>query len=258
MYKLLGALLGFFAGGFIGALVGFFIGSIIDRSVQLGVGAINPLSTKHRQNVFLKTVFTLMGKLAKADGHISQDEINHVEKLITRLGLKSENRQQAIDYFKTGSRPNYDMGPLLAEFLVVCGQTRNLKQVLISYLVGMALSDGVIDGDEEKQLRHIALKLGFNAIEFDQLIRMIKGQDHFSQSHTTSASTIDDAYAALGVTAADSDQTIKQAYRSLISKYHPDKLIGQGLPEDMIKEATERSQEIQAAHDMIKKYRKAS
>ena len=40
-----------------------------------------------------------------------------------------------------------------------------------------------------------------------------------------------------------------------MSQNHPDKLMGQGLPEDMIKVATERSQEIQAAYDYLKKHR---
>jgi DnaJ like chaperone protein len=41
-----------------------------------------------------------------------------------------------------------------------------------------------------------------------------------------------------------------------MSQYHPDKLSGQGVPDEMIKVATERSQEIQAAYDIIKKARK--
>ena len=40
-----------------------------------------------------------------------------------------------------------------------------------------------------------------------------------------------------------------------MSEHHPDKLIAKGVPEDMIRLATERSQEIQAAYDMIKRTR---
>ena len=40
-----------------------------------------------------------------------------------------------------------------------------------------------------------------------------------------------------------------------MSQYHPDKLMGQGVPDDMIQAATERSQEIQRAYEVIKKSR---
>jgi DnaJ like chaperone protein len=40
-----------------------------------------------------------------------------------------------------------------------------------------------------------------------------------------------------------------------MSENHPDKLMARGVPEDMIKIATERSQEIQAAYEMIKRTR---
>jgi len=52
-----------------------------------------------------------------------------------------------------------------------------------------------------------------------------------------------------------SDRELKQAYRRRISENHPDKLIARGVPEAMIKVATERSQEIQAAYEMIRKTR---
>ena len=40
-----------------------------------------------------------------------------------------------------------------------------------------------------------------------------------------------------------------------MSQHHPDKLMGQGLPEDMIKVATERAKEIKLAYDLIKESR---
>ena len=44
--------------------------------------------------------------------------------------------------------------------------------------------------------------------------------------------------------------------RSLMSEHHPDKLIAQGVPEDMVRLGTEKSQEIQAAYELIRKQRK--
>jgi DnaJ like chaperone protein len=71
----------------------------------------------------------------------------------------------------------------------------------------------------------------------------------------TTEAALDDAYKALGVSKDSSDAEIKRAYRKLMSQYHPDKLIGQGMPEDMIAMATEQAKDIQLAYDLIKKQR---
>ena len=104
-------------------------------------------------------------------------------------------------------------------------------------------------------LNNFALHLGYDQRAFRQLLEMVLNQSHFAGGQATSATALDDAYKALGVTKESSDQEIKRAYRKLMSQYHPDKLMGQGLPEDMIKVATAQAQEIQAAYDLIKKSR---
>ncbi len=44
---------------------------------------------------------------------------------------------------------------------------------------------------------------------------------------------------------------MKRAYRRLISRNHPDKLIAQGLPEEMIKIANDKTQKITKAYEQI-------
>ena len=104
MFKFIGVIEGYFFFGFFGALLGLFVGSSIDRMRAYGSGGMNPLQNALRQAVFLETVFISMGKLAKADGHVSQDEIDHVEKFMQKLGMTAEHRQQAIAWFKRGHR----------------------------------------------------------------------------------------------------------------------------------------------------------
>ena len=65
-----------------------------------------------------------------------------------------------------------------------------------------------------------------------------------------------EAYEALGVSEDASDVEIKKAYRRLMNQHHPDKLVSKGLPEEMIKLATEKTQEIKSAYETIKKARK--
>jgi DnaJ like chaperone protein len=255
LFKIIAALLGFYYFGFFGALTAFFIGSFIDRSLTYGIGGVNPLSRTHRESVFLGTVFTLMGKIAKADGRVSEEEISHVEQMFNKLGMTAAHRQQAIALFKKGADTDFDIRPTLNEFMAVCGHTANLRQMLLVYLIVMAFADGRLDPAEESLLRDIAQYLGYSQDMFQQLMAMVTNQTHFAGGKSSAASDLGDAYKALGVRKESSDQEVKRAYRKLMSQYHPDKLMGQGMPEDMIAMATAQAQEVQIAYDMIKKSR---
>ena len=264
----------FFNHSFFAGFVGFFIGAFAAFKLSGGlvgqlsgfgnVGGITGIKTK-RQSLFFKTAFTLMGKIAKADGRVSEQEVQHVEKFMTQLNMSPAHRKQAIDHFKAGSKADFDIEPLIAEFNTATVQSPNLKQMLMVYLARVALADGQLHQDEASLMQDIAQQLGYSPQAFAQLMAMLQGQDQFAgggyqggaggMGGYTSAGAIESAYQALGVTKDNSDAEIKKAYRRLIREYHPDKLMDQGLPEAMIKEATERSQEIQAAYDFIKKSR---
>jgi DnaJ like chaperone protein len=50
-----------------------------------------------------------------------------------------------------------------------------------------------------------------------------------------------------------SKEEVKKAYRKLMNEYHPDKLASKGLPESMMRAATEKAQEIGQAYELILK-----
>ena len=256
MLRLIAALIGFHYYGILGAFLGFFLASIVTRVNAYGIGGVNPLSSGNRQTVFLETVFILMGKLAKVDGHISKDEVAYVEQFMQKLGMSAEHRQQAIALFQRGAAQGFEYEPTVKQFMAVCGHTHSLKQMLLVYLIVMAVSDGHIDTAEEHLLADIARQLGYDQAAFQRVLEMVLNQSHFASGQASSATALEDAYKALGVNKDSSDQEVKRAYRKLISQYHPDKLIGQGLPEDMIAVATEQAKEVQLAYDLIAKSRR--
>ena len=269
--RIIGVWLGFVTLGFFGAILGYLVGGMFDRGLMgnltaggwsSGFGGPSADERAHIEGVFIKTVFSLMGYLAKADGRVSEEEVAHTEAFMDQLGLIPERRRDAIALFQAGAAADYSPNSTLHEFQAVCGAHRNLRQMVMVYLVGVALADGNLDPAELERLRDISAQLGYSAAAFEQLMRMIQAQDHFSHQQYTggqgsSASDLSAAYEALGVAKEATDKELKRAYRKLMSEYHPDKLIGQGLPEDMIKVATERSQEVQSAYDLISRARKA-
>lgn len=264
--KIIGAAIGAWLLNVPGFFLGLMAGHFYDSLQRLSRGHFTHLSADQRaaiQRSYFETSFKLLGYLAKADGHVSEAEVSHTEQLMSRMGLDTEQRKQAIAFFKLGSTPEFSVGDTLSSFNEICGRQPRLKQTLISYLITLAMADGTVDADEKKALLEISSGLGIPAFVFEQLLGMIQAQASFQQQQysqggggQSQAGNLDKAYQALGVEASATDVEIKKAYRKLISENHPDKLIGQGMPEEMIKLATERSQEISAAYETIQNERK--
>lgn len=236
-------------GALIFAALGFFF---YDRKRNPSV-KITSEQLQESQALFFKTVFNLLGHIAKADGHISEDEVKLTEAYMDKMGLTPEYKREAIRLFKEGASSDFSLQACLTAYRDLGIRSPNLSQMLLVYLTNLAMVDGVLHNREVEILRQVAESVGFSRTTFEQLLKMIGAQNSFAKDQQNNDLAL--AYEALGVTADASDADIKKTYRKLMSQYHPDKLMGQGFPEEMIKSATERSQEIQAAYDLIKKSR---
>jgi len=261
MGKITAGFLGWLVAGPMGAVIGLYVGHQFDRGLG---GFLKPLSAEDQQRIgvcYFETTFSLLGYLAKIDGRISKEEITQAEALMVNMGLTADHRQQAIGFFKAGSRADFSLDQVMQRFVNICGRQNNLKRSLLNYLITLALADGELHPSERQVLQKVAHYLGFSKVVFEKLLQMIMAQAQFAGAGSTTgaASTADQlnvAYKALGVSASNTDSEIKKAYRKLLSENHPDKLIGQGMPDDMIKLATERTQEIRKAYELIQLSRK--
>lgn len=261
--KLIGALLGFLAFRWPGLLLGIFVGHYFDKGLSgLRAQQSAPADLPLAEHPFFSTVFTIAGHLAKSDGLISAAEVAGAERLIAEFGLDAAARSEAIALFKRGAAADFQLEPQVANFLQNAWLQPSLKSVLLEYLVTFALADQQIHAAERDILQRTARYLGFDAAQFARLLDMLEAQHRFqhrdysqSAGQANAPDALADAYRALGVTAQASDGEVKTAYRKLMSQHHPDKLIAQGVPADMIRLATEKTQEIQAAYALIEKSR---
>lgn len=255
--RIFASLLGFFTLGIVGAVLGFFFGMAFDRAISKvlaeNVGVASGEKADEIKLTFMQLLFTCLGQIAKADGRVSEEEVQHTESIIQEFALDAEGRQKAIHWFQQGAKQEVHFNQLIKPFNHLARFRPELKQVLMEALISLAMADGDLHRSEETVLIDIAKGLGINPLAFKQLLERLKGQDSFQHSQPNTANQLQEAYKALGVDPSMSDKDIKKAYRKLMSQHHPDKLIAQGVPEDAIKLATEKSQAIQSAYEVIKK-----
>lgn len=257
--KVIGGILGFALFNVVGLILGIWIGNSFDRGLNQNFtnvfGNSDPAET---QRVFFTTTFAVMGHIAKADGVVSQQEIAAAEQVMTQLGLDENKRREAISNFEQGKSSSFNLMQNLESLIKHCARKPSLIQMFLEIQILAATADGKVSEPEMQILYQIGSAFRISRTHLDRLVQMVIAQQSFHQgasgaSRNQTGPTISQAYTVLGINQDASQAEVKKAYRKLMSQHHPDKLVAKGMPEEMIKVATEKSQEIQAAYEMIKR-----
>lgn len=252
----LGALLGLMTGGIVGLVFGGAIGLFLQRSLSAKVmDAVNP------QKLFFEATFACMGRIAKADGRVTEREINYARQVMDRMRLSEEKRREAIDLFTRGKEADFDMAAMLQPLARVVRFRPDVKQMFVEIQLQAAMADNQVSQEELQVVQQICSLLQIRYADLEAIIRRAQSEYAFHQQsgfhaqEPNSAELLKDAYGVLGVKASVTDAELKRAYRRLMSQHHPDKLISKGLPEEMMQLAKEKTQEIQAAYDRVRQHR---
>ena len=288
--KCLGFIFGLLMMGPTGAFLGILIGHAFDRSFNKSYTRSHPFSlfgtTNKTKKIFFYTLFSCMGRLSKSDGKVSSSEIKTARKIMHDLGLNTEQTSAAIDAFRSGKDENFNIHYYLRQLKVQAGSDKQLLHIFIEYQLHAAYADGGITQQGINLLLSMAESLGINRAVFNNIHKKFKAQRDFkrqfeeqfgkrsssgyqsrykagyqqedtknyqkSYSSNYNTNNLQNAYTILGVKSNDDKMTVKKAYRKQMNNYHPDKLAAKGLPDDLIKASTEKTQNIKASYDLIK------
>lgn len=261
--KLIGGFFGALLAGPLGMLIGVLIGHAFDRGLKVSgefYGKHAHAAHKRAQEVFFNTTFLVMGHVAKVDGHVSEREIQAAERVMARLGLRGALKQRAIELFREGKDPSFNLDKALEALFNACHHNPALLQIFAEIQWQVAHADGVLSANKQRVLQTICQRLGivfYSFSAFEDFFRQAGYQQSRQQGAYTAPpkNALLDAYKLLGISGAATNADVKKAYRRLMSQNHPDKLIAKGLPEEMVKLATEKTQNICAAYDLVCKNR---
>ncbi len=254
--KALGGAFGFMIGGPLGALMGIAFGHNFDRGMT-GIGSGDWQGEQERvQAAFFTATFSVMGYIAKADGQVTSDEIKLAEAVMDKLGLNAQMRDSAKKLFNEGKSDDFPIDEVMIQFRQESQRRTTLIQMFLEIQLQAAYADGVMHPAEKIALADICGHLGVPLSQLDRLEEMLRaGFGRGGYDATVAKTSLKDAYLLLGVDESVDDAALKKAYRRLMSQHHPDKLVAKGLPEEMIRDATEKTQQIKAAHDLIRQAR---
>ena len=233
--KGIGGLIGAFVGGPVGSLLGVIVGHRLDEIRRL----------------FFETTFEVMGHVAKADGRVSEDEVQIARRIMHAMRLSEAQVQEAIEHFTRGKRAGYALEDRL-EALADGGG--GLARTFMQIQLQAALGAGNVGREKRAALERVAGALGLGRPELAQLEEIVRGLAG-GGAQQLSAQSLDAAHRVLGVSPQASDEEVKTAYRRLMNQHHPDKLVARGLPKSMIGVAEQRTREVRAAYERIKTQR---
>ena len=259
--KLIGAVLGAIIGrGLLGAIVGFVIGHQFDRKAA---GTSRParsggVPSRDLQTLFFRATFQVMGRIAKADGRVTEQEIEAARATMRRFSLSDADVQRAINLFTEGKSPDFALEDTLEAFRDASAGRADLRRLFVQTQLEAALQAGGITAPARAVFARMCSTLGISAIEFaalEAMLRMRGAAGATGAAARPAADRLADACQVLGVRPEASDADVTLAYRRLMSQNHPDKLVANGLPLSMVEAAHERTRQILEAYEVIRKHR---
>ena len=237
MGKMLGGGIGFMVGGPIGAVLGAVLGHhTMDSGNFLD-------QDEERHGIYFVTTFSMLGKLSKADGQVSPEEIEVVERIMTdSLRLPLQARQFAIKIFNTAKDSRETFEDYARQFYGAFHDHPEVLGSLVDLLLRISHADGVLHPAEDRLIEQAVDIFGIGP-EYQQI-----------KARYSNTNDLEKCYATLGANHGESLKDIKKKYRRLAMEYHPDRVQSNGVTPELALLAEERFKEIQHAFDVVEKH----
>ena len=204
-----------------------------------------------------KFLVSLLAKVAKSDGRVSELEARLITQVLDDLSQKVSGVSGVREYLKevyNSQKENVDNAYETA---------RNYKRAFnlnydtcvarLTFFLNLAYIDGEFNKSEQDVIRNIAYGFGIDKETLDEIIFKFDSfyGSRFGADHDE-ISQENDAFEVLGLSKNASLDEIKARYKELVRQYHPDILMGRGESKEVIERSTKKLQEINEAYGRLK------
>ena len=204
-----------------------------------------------------KFLVSLLAKVAKSDGRVSELEARLITQVLDDLSQKVSGVSGVREYLKevyNSQKENVDNAYETA---------RNYKRAFnlnydtcvarLTFFLNLAYIDGEFNKSEQDVIRNIAYGFGIDKETLDEIIYKFDSfyGSRFGADHDE-ISQENDAFEVLGLSKNASLEEVKARYKELVRQYHPDILMGRGESKEVIERSTKKLQEINEAYGRLK------
>ena len=237
-----------------GVLFLLILGGAIFLFMNVQIGS----NRKKQANVDeAKFLVSLLAKVAKSDGRVSELEARLITQVLDDLSQKVSGVSGVREYLKevyNSQKENVDNAYETA---------RNYKRAFnlnydtcvarLTFFLNLAYIDGEFNKSEQDVIRNIAYGFGIDKETLDEIIFKFDSfyGSRFGVDHDE-ISQENDAFEVLGLSKNASLEEVKARYKELVRQYHPDILMGRGESKEVIERSTKKLQEINEAYGRLK------
>jgi dnaJ domain protein len=204
-----------------------------------------------------KFLVSLLAKVAKSDGRVSELEARLITQVLDDLSQKVSGVSGVREYLKevyNSQKENVDNAYETARnYKRAFNLNYDICVARLTFFLNLAYIDGEFNKSEQDVIRNIAYGFGIDKERLDEIIS--KFDSFYGSRFDTNPDEMvqeKDAFEVLGLSKNASLDEVKARYKELVRQYHPDILMGRGESKEVIERSTKKLQEINEAYGRLK------
>ncbi|WP_315543388.1 TerB family tellurite resistance protein [Capnocytophaga leadbetteri] len=212
--------------------------------------SFSSFSNSHQEDIspasFELNLLSLCTLVIRANGQVTQAELDFVRHQF--VSLYGKERANAVFRTFNDLKGRQISAERVATY-VRMRTTYETRLQILYFLFGIAQADGYVSSDEVNQIEQIAYYLRLERSDYESIKAMFTTTSGSRYQQQNTQRNAPDAYNILGISRSATDAEVKQAYRNMAKKYHPDKVITED--EAIKKGAEEKFKQVQQAYEQI-------